>query len=62
MGHLSLNRERGRVRVFQRQFARAAEPLTLILSPSSRGEAKKLASRLAHVVRVARRIERDSVL
>jgi hypothetical protein len=41
MGRLSLDRERRKVRVYPRHLARAAaKPLTLVLSPSPRGEAR----------------------
>jgi hypothetical protein len=45
MGRLSLGRERRRVRVHGRlQARRDAKPLTLVLSPSGRGEAGKSVS------------------
>jgi hypothetical protein len=49
MGRLSLDRERREVRVYTNQLARTATPLILVLSPFSRGEAKKVAFSLVRI-------------
>jgi len=49
MGRLFLDRERRKVRVYPRQLAWTAKPLTLVLSPSPRGEARRCAFDLAPI-------------